>query len=170
MAKRHFGAPLALLLLEAAAVKDFVVQRPQRMGERAFDAARADRIHENTVRREIIGQRLHEGMLRGIDDGRSNAIRLRYLAGLADDNDEAAAAARFHHRHDPARQFPCAEHLGLEVALERVAGDLVEAARQMRARVADHDIDAAEGLVDVVDERGDIARLADIGDEAFCIR
>ncbi len=109
-------------------------------------------------------------MLRCVDDGRGNTIRLRHFAGLADDHDEAAAAARLHHRHDAARQFPCAEHLGLEMTLQRITGDLIETARQMRAGITDHDIDAAEGLVDVVDERGDIARLADIGDEAFGVR
>ena len=109
-------------------------------------------------------------MLRGVDDGRGDAIRLRHLAGLADDHDEAATAARLHYRHDAARQFPCAEYLGLEVTLQRVACDFIEAARQMRAGIADHDIDAAERLVDVIDERGDIARLADVGDEALCVR
>ncbi len=77
---------------------------------------------------------------------------------------------RLHDRHDAARQFPWAEDLGLEVTLQRVACDFIDTARQMRAGIADHDIDAAEGLVDVVDERGDIAGLADIGDEALCVR
>ena len=46
--ERHFGAPSRLLLLEAAAEKDFVVQR-QPIGERAFDPARTDRVDENIV-------------------------------------------------------------------------------------------------------------------------
>ena len=37
----------------------------------------------------------------------------------------------------------------------------------VRAGIAHHDVDAAERLDGVVDQRGDVGRLADVGDEAF---
>jgi hypothetical protein len=42
----------------------------------------------------------------------------------------------------------------------------VDAARDMRAGIAHHDIDAAERRDGVLDQRGDVGRLADIGNEA----
>ena len=42
---------------------------------------------------------------------------------------------------------------------EVVAADLVEAAGQVRAGVAHHDVDPAEGFDGIVDQRGDLAGL-----------
>ena len=67
-------------------------------------------------------------------------------------------------------QFPGADDLGLEVMLERITLDLIEAARQMGAGVTHHDIDPAEGFADIIDEPGDISWFTDIGDETFGVR
>jgi hypothetical protein len=42
---------------------------------------------------------------------------------------------------------------------------LVEPAGEMRAGIAHHDIDAAEALDDIPDQRRDVGRLAEIGHE-----
>src|SRR3974390_303557 len=106
-------------------------------------------------------------MLRGVDHRRSNAVGLRDLSGLSDDEDKAPAAARFHHRRNCARQLPGAKHFGLKMTQERFARNLVDAAGQMRAGIAYNDIDPTKGLRDVAYESCDIVCLADIGDETF---
>ena len=64
-------------------------------------------------------------------------------------------------------QAPTDRHLGLEMPQQGLGRDIVDAAGDMRAGIAHHDIDAAEAFDGVVDQRGDIGRLADIGDEAL---
>ena len=48
-----------------------------------------------------------------------------------------------------------------------VGGDLLDAAGEMGAGIAHHDIDAAESRDDVADQGGDVVRLADIGHESL---
>src|ERR1041385_333389 len=50
---------------------------------------------------------------------------------------------------------------------QRLGRDAVDAARDMRAGIAHHDIDAAERLDGIVDQRGDVGRLADVGNKAL---
>ena len=165
-AERDLGAPPGLLLLEAAPEIDFVVER-QRVGQRRLDAARAHGVDQDVARRQFVRQRFDEGVLRRIDDGRGDGVGLRHLAGLPDDDDEAAAALPAHVRDDAAGELPGPDHLGVEMADEVVGRGLVEPAGEMRAGIAHHDVDAAEALDDILDQGRDVGRLAEIGHEAF---
>src|SRR5688572_18541235 len=148
-AERHLRAPVRFLLLEAATEIDLVVER-EAVCERCLDAARAYRIDENAVRRELVRQRFHEGMLCGIDDVRGNRVCLRYLAGLADDDDETAAAALLHGRDGGAGQLPGAGYLCGEMKQQRVAVDVIKPARHVRPRIADDNIQPPERGGDLV--------------------
>src|SRR5712671_2424925 len=79
--ERDLGAPARFLLLQAAAEMDLVMQR-KRVGQRAPDTARADRVDQDLAGRELVGQRLDEGMLRRIGDRRRDRVGLWHLAGL----------------------------------------------------------------------------------------
>jgi hypothetical protein len=68
--------------------------------------------------REIDRERFYECMLRGIADCRCNPVSLWDLAGLTDNNDDPPPTLPTHVWCDAFGQFPCAHHLGLEVALK----------------------------------------------------
>ena len=137
------------------------------IGERRLDAARAHGVDQNAVRRESVGQRFDESVLRGIDYRRGNGVGLRHLAGLTDDDDEAASFFLAHVRHHRARQLPGAEHFGLEMREHFIAVDVFQPAGQMGAGIAHHDVDAAERLDDIVGERGDVSGRTEIGGEGL---
>src|SRR5262245_45241008 len=165
-AERHLCAPSAFLLFEAASVIDLVMQR-EAFGERAPDAAWTDRIDEDAVRREIVGQRFHESMLGGVDHCRSDGIGLRHFPGLTDDDNESTTPALPHLWHHAAGQLPGTQPLGPEMTLQRFTRDFIETAAQVRPCIAHDNVDAAEGLTDVIDQCRCVRWLADIGDKAF---
>src|SRR5262245_36651173 len=165
-AERHLCAPSAFLLFEAASVIDLVMQR-EAFGERAPDAAWTDRIDEDAVRREIIGQRFHESMLGGVDHCRSDGIGLRHFSGLTDDDDKSATPALPHHWHHAAGQLPGTQHLGPEMTLQRFTRDFIETAGQVCPCIAHDNVDATEGSSDIIDQRCHVRWLADIGNEAL---
>src|SRR4029079_13777684 len=133
------------------------------------DSAGAHRIHQNTLRCEVVRQRLNEGVLRSIDDGRGNGVCLRDLAGLTDNHDEAPAA-RLHDGHDLPCQLPDAQHFGPEMAKQGLAWHFVDAARQMRASIAHDNINAPKSPDYTGDQRGDIVRPAYISQETLGVR
>ena len=53
------------------------------------------------------------------------------------------------------------------MTLQRFTRDLIETAGQMCPCIAHDDVDAAEGLIDVIDQGCGVRWLADIGDKAF---
>ncbi len=154
------------LLFEATAEIDFVVQL-ERVGQRAPDAARAYGVDEDLVLREIVGQRFDEGVLRRIGDRGGDGVRLRHFSGLADDDDEAPTALPAHVRRNLTRQFPRADHFRLEMPEQYIGRDVVDTSGDVRAGIAHHDVDAAEGVDGILDQSRNISRLADIGDETF---
>src|SRR6187455_1324743 len=108
-------------------------------------------------------------MLRGVDHGGRDLIALRYLSGLPDDQDESAAAARAHVRRGSARQLPRADHLGLEMAQQAIAGYVVDAAGDMGAGIAHNNVDPVEGFHGFRNESRDIVRNADVCEEPLCV-
>jgi hypothetical protein len=99
-------------------------------------------------------------MLRRVDDGRRDGVCLWNLAGLTDNHNEAPATTRLHQGYDLPCQLPNAKNFSLEMPQQGLAGHLIDAAGQMRAGIAHHNIDAAESLSDTADQGGNVFRLA----------
>src|SRR3954469_17137324 len=109
-------------------------------------------------------------MLRRVDDRGGQGVALRHLSGLANNDDETAAALPAHVRRDRTREFPRADHLGLEMPQQDIRRDIVDASRDVRSGIADDDVEAAEGLHGVLDQRRNVSRYADIRHEALRCR
>src|SRR4029453_5916952 len=165
-AERHLRAPSAFLLFEAASVIDLVVQR-EVFSKRAPDAARQNRVDGDAVGGKLVGQRFHESMLGGVDPRRSDGTGLRHFPSLTDDDNKPTASASPHPWHHAAGQLPGTQHLGPEMTLQRFTRDLIETAGQMCSCIAHDDVDAAEGLTDVIDQGCGVRWLADIGNKAL---
>ena len=110
----NLSTPTRFLLLQAASEKNFVVKF-QAVSQRGLDAARAHCIDQDIVAREVVRKRLHQSVLSGIADGRSDPVGLRHFARLTDDDNNPSTTLATHMRHDAFGQFPCPHHLRLQV-------------------------------------------------------
>src|SRR5690606_6981913 len=159
--QRNGLAPHRLLLFEAATEVPLVVD-DEVLRQRTRDPARAHRIREDAVAAEIVGQRLHEGMLGRIDDGRPQYLAPGHLAGLADDQDDAPALLAAHVRHGMAHDLPGTEYLGAEMSLDVGGRQFIEAAAKMRPGIADDDVETAEPCDGLGNEALGIVRTIDV--------
>ena len=106
----NLSTPTRFLLLQAASEKNFVVKF-QAVSQRGLDAARAHCIDQDIVAREVVRKRLHQSVLSGIADGRSDPVGLRHFSRLTDDDNKPSTTLATHMRHDAFGQFPCSPRL-----------------------------------------------------------
>src|SRR3954451_11923142 len=106
-------------------------------------------------------------MLRRVYDRGRNCVRLRHLTGLTDDDNETSATLPSHVRCNPSGELPWTYHLGLEMPQYVINRNVIDRACDVSAGIAADNVDVTEVVDDVIDQRGDIGRAADVGDEAF---
>ena len=115
----------------------------------------------------LAGERDREVLAGGIGGARADFPVGRLHAVIADQVDDAAAALLDHDRQHVAQAAHIAHELELQALFPVVLGQMLDHAAGRRAGIVDHDVDAAERLVTLLDEgswrRRPCARSAGIG-------
>ena len=111
----------------------------------------------------LAGKREREVLAGRIGRARANFPVRRFHAVVADQVDDAAAALLDHDREHVAQAAHIAHEFELQALFPIVLGQMLDDAAGGRAGVVDHDIDAAERLVALLDEGLRIGVLAQIG-------
>ena len=111
----------------------------------------------------LAGERQRQVLARGVGGARADFPVGRLHAVIADQVHDAAAALLDHDRQHVTQAAHVAHELELQALLPVVLGQMLDHAAGRGAGIVDHDVDAAERLVGLLDEVLGVVVLAQIG-------
>ena len=124
-----------------------------------------DRAEADVVLAVLAGERLGQVLAGGVGGARRDLPIGRLDAVVADQVDDAAAALLDHDRQHVAQAAHIAHELELQRLRPVLLGEMLDHAARRGAGIVDHDVDAAERLVALLDEVLGVGVLGEIGDD-----
>ena len=134
-----------------------------KMAVQAIYRAGVDRAEADIVLAVLAGERQREVLPGGVGGPRADFPIRRFHAIVADQVHHPPAALLDHDRQRVAQTPDVAHEFELQALLPIVFGQVLDDAAGRRAGIVDHDVDAAERLVTLLDEILGVGVLAQVG-------